>query len=172
MTEEHSVCARCAGMYPTCCRMDPAVAHLCFPLSEAEWERLAPFAAKAGLCGRAQETNSPEFIKAMRRLFPDRQEALTGVFSAGGVHHRLNTTQEGACVFLRSDGCSLPRTVRPWYCQLFPIWIRKGFFDRFAADECLVTREARTMDDAFAAVGLDPEDAKRLYLALCRDWGL
>ncbi len=172
MIEELCACARCAAVYPTCCRMDVAYAHLCFPLSTAEWERIAAFAAAENVAGRAEEANTSEFIRSMRNLFPDRLDALARAFPAGGAHYRLETTPEGACVFLRSDGCALPREVRPWYCQLFPIWIRKGSFDRFAAAECLIAAEARTMNDVFAAVGLAPEEAKQLYLALCRDWGL
>ena len=170
MIEEPCVCARCAAVYPTCCRMDPALAHLCFPLSEAEWERLRPFAQ--GVAGRVKEENAPAFVKSMRNLFPDRQEALTRLFPPEGGHYRLETAPDGACVFLRSDGCALPRAARPWYCQLFPIWIRKGSFDRFVAKECLIAAEARTMNDVFAAVGLTREEAGKIYLALCRDWGL
>ena len=169
MIDELCTCARCAAVYPTCCRMDPATAHLCFPLSEAEWQRIV---AHTEQTARVEESNSPDFIKAMRTLFPDKREALAVLFCPSGVHYRLATTAEGACVFLNADGCALPRKGRPWYCQLFPIWIRKGHFDRFAARQCLVTTEARTMSEAFAAVGLTPDEAKRLYQALCRDWGL
>ncbi len=173
MADEHNACARCAAVNPTCCRMDPAAASLCFPLSEPEWERLAPFAAReaGGTAGRMREENTPEFVRAMRNLFPDAQEAVIRMFPLPGAHYRLATTEGGTCAFLRPDGCFLPRAARPWYCRLFPIWIRKGGFDHFAARRCVIAEEARRVEDVLAAAGLTRDDTLALYRALCRDWG-
>ena len=44
-----SLCLLCARSGETCCKTDPDLTFLSFPLSEPEWRRLAPFAALATL---------------------------------------------------------------------------------------------------------------------------
>ncbi len=166
-------CVRCAAKYSTCCRTEPAVAHLCFPLSEAEWQRIAPHAAEAcGRPGRTQEENTEAFAQAMKRLFPGYAARVAELFPVPGLRWRLVTTPEGACVFLGPEGCRLPRSVRPWYCLLFPIWVQNGRLDAFDAKECVVCEENRTLPGVLAAVGLTEEEAKALAAALYKDWGL
>lgn len=172
MSETYPVCFRCALVNPTCCRTDPTHTHACFPLSVAEIERLAPHALECGVPAFQTEENTQAFLNLMRFLFPDRRAELDKAFPLRGQHYRLPLDADGKCMFLLEDGCSLPRSARPWYCQLFPVWIRKGFFDRFAPEACLVTHEARSLGEVFEAVGLTREKAKEMYLALCRDWGL
>ena len=165
-------CVRCAAVGPTCCNTDPARTDLCFPLSGTEAERLRPFAEKLGVPAGVAEGNTRDFIRAMRNLFPDRLEELGLRFPEGGQHLRLALDEHGGCLFLQPEGCALPRSARPWYCQLFPIWIHKGFFDYFTPQACLIAREAGNLRDVFAAAGLDPEEAKAIYISLCRDWEL
>ena len=166
------VCARCAAVHPTCCRTDPAACDKCFPLSEAERERLAPHAAALGIPDAATEVNTPDFLALMRVLFPDRPAALARAFPEGEKHLRLPLDEDGVCLFLQADGCSLPREARPWYCQLFPVWVRRNYFDRFVPESCLLTREAARLADVFAALGMTREEAGETYKALCRDWGM
>ena len=172
MDETPFVCARCATVNPTCCRTDPARSDKCFPLSEAEKERLLPHAASLGVPAAMEEENTPEFLKLMRTLFPDKARELARAFPPGGTHLRLPLAGDGSCLFLQEDGCSLPRDARPWYCQLFPVWVLENFFDRFLPEACLLTREARRLQDVFTALGLRRDEAKALYRSLCRDWGM
>lgn len=170
--QEPCACARCAAIYPTCCRTEPEVAHLCFPLSEAEWLRILPYEIQAALPGRVREENSTVFVSAMKRLFPGHKERVEALFPVPGGRYRLGTTPEGACVFLGSEGCRLPRTARPWYCLLFPVWVQNGRFDIFTAEQCLVSKEFRGLAEVLKAVGLTAEEARELSAALHRDWGL
>jgi Fe-S-cluster containining protein len=172
MCDEPLICARCASVNPTCCRTDPADGAACFPLSEAERERLAPHAAALNLPDAGTEENTPEFLRLMLVLFPGGRARLAAAFPRGETHHRLPLAGDGACLFLREDGCALPRDARPWYCQLFPLWVRGEYFDRFRPETCLVTHEAPRLRDAFAALGTTPERVKSLYLSLRRDWGM
>lgn len=172
MTDDSFICARCAAVNPTCCRTDPAASAKCFPLSGAERDRLLPHAGTLGIPAAETEANTPEFLTLMRVLFPDRREALEKAFPAGGAHLRLPLDEEGNCLFLQKYGCFLPRDARPWYCQLFPVWVRKDYFDRFAPETCLLTHEARRLADVFTMLGLTRERAGKMYVALCHDWGM
>ncbi|MDL2210026.1 zinc/iron-chelating domain-containing protein [Desulfovibrio sp. OttesenSCG-928-O18] len=172
MSEASFICVRCAAVNPTCCRMDPAASAKCFPLSSAERDRLLPYAETLGVVPAETEENTPEFLGLMRILFPDRRAALAKAFPEGEPHLRLPLDDAGNCLFLQEDGCFLPRDARPWYCQLFPIWVRKDYFDRFAPESCLLTHEASRLADVFAALGLTRERAKEMYRALCHDWGM
>ncbi|MDL2316708.1 hypothetical protein LJC59_06470 [Desulfovibrio sp. OttesenSCG-928-A18] len=62
------LCRLCSEAGPGCCRTDPALTHLCFPLSAPEWRRILPYAALA--------TEAPE---AQRDLFL-REEAALAAF--------------------------------------------------------------------------------------------
>ena len=172
MCDEPFICARCAAQGPTCCRMDIANSNACFPLSQAEKIRLEPYAAALGVPAAGVEENTPEFLRLMRVLFQDRREVLDRAFPLGGSHWRLPLENDGACSFLREDGCALPRDARPWYCQLFPLWVMGTAFDRFQPTFCLVTREAPRLRDVFTTLNMTPEQAKNLYISLCCDWGV
>ena len=166
------ICARCAAVNATCCRTDPAHSDKCFPLSEAEKERLAPHAAAMGVPPAVSEENTQEFLRLMLVLFPDKRKALAKAFPRGGTHWRLPLAEDGTCLFLQEDGCALPRDARPWYCQLFPVWVRQNYFDCFRPESCLLTHEAPRLQDLFAALGMTREQAKSLYLSLSHDWGM
>lgn len=172
MSETSFICIRCAAVNPTCCKTPPAKRANCFPLSFAEEERLLPHALKLGLPSHEVEENTPEFVKLMYALFPDRRAAVRKGFPKEGTHMRLPLGEKGECLFLREDGCALPREARPWYCQLFPLWVRNGFFDYFVSESCLLAQEAKNLGDVFALLGISREETKALYHALCRDWGM
>ena len=166
------ICARCAMQGPSCCRMENAASGRCFPLSEAEKSRLEPHAAALGVPAAAMEENTPDFLQILRVLFPDRPDRLSQVFPLGGTHWRLPLDDGGTCLFLREDGCALPRDARPWYCQLFPLWVSGNYFDRFQPEFCLLTREVPRLQDVFTSLHMTREQAKMLYDSLCHDWGM
>ena len=166
------ICARCAAVYPTCCRMDPGQTELCFPLSEPERLRLLPYAKQAGKADHALAETIPAFLKAMKTLFPGKRERLETLFPIPGKHSILPILSDGSCVFLGPHGCDLPRAARPWYCKLFPLWVQKGKLDKFLPRDCLFTRESMRVGDILAAMDLDRSGALELYECLCRDWGL
>lgn len=166
------VCARCACVYSTCCRMDPEHTELCFPLSEPERLRLVPHAGKAGVPSSQVVATTPLFLRSMKTLFHGQAERLERRFPIPGEHTILPILSDGSCAFLQEDGCGLPRDARPWYCRLFPVWFRKGKPDVFVPAECLLVREAKTPGAVLEALGLDESRAMEMYHALCRDWEL
>lgn len=172
MCETSFVCIRCAAVHPTCCKTSPSNRANCFPLSFAEEERLLPHALQLGLPSHEMEDNTPEFVKLMYALFPDKRAAVLTRFPKEGTHMRLPLGEQGECLFLREDGCALPRDARPWYCQLFPLWVRNGCFDYFVSASCLLAQEAKTLGDVFALLGISREATKAVYHALCREWGM
>ena len=172
MDETPFICFRCSRVHPTCCKTDRAGSNKCFPLSEAERERLRFYAATLGVPPAEVEENTKEFHALMQTLFPGRKTDILRMFPPGETHLRLPLSDDGVCMFLQEDGCFLPREARPWYCQLFPLWVRDGFFDRFLPEACLFTYEAKRLEDVFRAMNISREEARDMYLSLCRDWGM
>lgn len=188
------LCRECAGAGTSCCRTEPAVTHLCFPLSAAERRRLIPYAPEvvadtsAPEGGMAEalpeeapdsgdavctwESNSPDFLKAMRGVFPGRRTDVERILPKGGRHLRLRTRADGACVFLGEGGCRLPRDARPWYCLLFPAWVRGTDVTLFVQESCLVARQACSPRHGLALMGVSAETVRRLFALLLRDWGM
>ncbi len=152
--------------------MDPSLARVCFPLSQAEQSRLLPYATREKIPASFPMDNTKEFTRTLRRLFPDRQAQVRQAFPIPGRHLILPTSPDGQCLFLRPQGCLLPREARPWYCRLFPLWFREGKLELFAHRQCLLLREAQGVRQALQALGFDAKQTGLWYENLCRDWGL
>lgn len=194
-----TLCAQCAARGGTCCLAPLEHQHLAFPLSDKEWERIAPYdhlallplpgneasplggagepfippSAHGTERGRVAEGNSPEFIESLRDLFPRVDaERITRIFPPEGAHFRLRTTPGGACVFLGAAGCRLPREARPWYCLLFPAWVKEKEIVLFLADFCLISRQAVSPAHGLRLLGLTREQVFSLYEHVRADWGL
>jgi len=163
-------CQRCAEIGPTCCSLDPGDEDSCFPLSRPEWERIVNWSEDLGAF--AESPNSPTFINTLRIFFPGENQKIAGLFPEYAWHMRLAVDQKGACLFLGSAGCKLPREMRPWYCRIFPFWVRKGKVILLNANKCLAFRETRTIRPALALFDTSTEDILQLYGQLRLAWGL
>lgn len=164
-------CARCAAAGPTCCEMTSGQEELCFPVSEMERARIVE---QVGLTRGSftPEANSAAFLSAMHRLFPRQRRLVDAVFPPRGQHLRLSVRAGGRCVFLRADGCALPRPVRPYYCRLFPFWMTEGRVSAFAARDCLVHRQGRTVAGMLALLEVTEAQVRDLHGRLRLAWGL
>lgn len=212
-----ALCRQCAAKGTSCCMTDPELTHLSFPISPAEWRRIAPYAALAtpapfsdsrqhaaedaaaqkaaqelfipakapkllppqkGKCPSdgdavcAAENNTPEFIASMRALFPEKKSHIMGLFTENGTHLTMRTRTDGSCVFLGSSGCRLHRSVRPWYCLLFPAWVAGGCLTLFLSEDCLISQRARGPAHGISLLGTSPDTVRSLHARLCEDWGL
>ena len=200
LLDGEALCALCAEEGACCCRTDPAYVHLSFPLSDAEWRRIAPYAFLAseqtpeeeeatpsaplppplpddirppedGDAVCAAEANTPEFLGAMFTLFPREKERVAGLFPENGRHLRMKVRRDGSCVFQGSAGCRLPRTLRPWYCLLFPGWIQGNAVTLFMSETCLISRRAKSPAHGLKLLHTTHEEVRRLYAFLRKDWG-
>jgi Fe-S-cluster containining protein len=165
-----SACARCAAEGPTCCSTTPGEEEFCFPLSRSEWERIVEWCDHVG--GFATERNTRPFVDGMKRLFPGESAAVEALFPLHGEHLRLAVDRRGDCAFLGAEGCRLPREVRPWYCRLFPLWMRGERITLFTPDHCVAVREGRTLANVLAAVHLTEKDVRLLFGRMRLAWGL
>ena len=164
------VCACCAEAGPTCCELTAGQEELCFPISEMERRRIVDFLGlDRGVF--ALEPNSGAFRANLRRLFPRERKAVEAFFPEGGRHLRLSVDGSGRCVFLRSDGCCLPRPVRPYYCRLFPFWVAGGRVTAFAAAGCLVHRQGRGVAGMLVLLDSTEAQACELHGRLRLAWG-
>ena len=165
-----SACARCAQRGPTCCRLTPGDEEYCFPLSELERARILDHCCDAG--GFALQLNSPDFIENLERLFPGEDGAVRALFPRNKFHYRLAVDAEGACRFLRPDGCSLPRDIRPYYCRLFPFWFAEREMTFFQPAGCVAVEEGRTVNGVCSALRMGKREIRDLYGRLRLAWGL
>ena len=120
----------------------------------------------------AVEENLADFIASVHTLFPRDKKILGQLFPPGGRHLRMRTRPDGACVFLGSNGCRLPRQVRPWYCLLFPAWVQGNSVTLFLSEDCLISQKARGPSHGIALLGSSPEAVRNLYTRLRNDWGI
>jgi len=164
------VCARCAAVNPTCCRLTPGKEDLCFPVSEIERQRIVEFGPKRG--GLTGAPNSKAFLDNLVRLFPGDKAYLTRIFPLHGEHLRLATLPGGACTFLGPAGCVLPREARPYYCRLFPFWVSAGAVDAFDAKDCLASCEGRTVGRMLTLLEMPPAMVLDLHGRMRMAWGM
>ncbi|MDL2280202.1 hypothetical protein LJC15_06065 [Desulfovibrio sp. OttesenSCG-928-G11] len=72
-----ALCALCAEQGGCCCATDPAMGHLSFPLSGAEWARLTPW--------RALATESADFDDQALALAEERAGALAATLDSDAL---------------------------------------------------------------------------------------
>ena len=180
-----ALCRTCAEAGTCCCRTDPDLTHLSFPLSTPEWQRILPYASRTSTAApdhsavfetgdaiRATEPNTPDFVASMRTLFPRDKKRIDLLFPQNGTHYTLRTRPDGSCVFLGKTGCSLPRSARPWYCLLFPVWMVESSLTLFTSEHCLIVQNARSPAHGVALLEQHPVQIRELYHSLRLDWGL
>lgn len=167
-----NLCARCAEVNPTCCRLKPGEEEHCFPLSEMERDRILDVAGETGAFVQMQNTS--QFTDNIKALFPGDEELVERLFptTEHKVHLRLAITPKGACVFLSPSGCTLPRDTRPYYCRLFPFWVLGEQLVTFEARRCLVSHQARSPREGLRLVGLTEPALRELHGRLRLAWGL
>jgi len=166
-----TVCERCAAVGPTCCTLQLGEEELCFPVSEMERQRIIEY---GGLLHGAftLEANSGAFRSNLRRLFPGEQQILNALFPETGQHLRLSCDAAGNCVFLRADGCSLPRAARPYYCRLFPFWFFGSRLTAFVAAGCLAHQPRRNLPEILSLFDCTEAQMRELHGRLRLAWGL
>lgn len=171
LSADGAVCVACAAAGPTCCTLTPGQEELCFPVSDIERTRIVE---QVGLTLGAftPQANTGAFVANLARLFPRERAILARLFPREGQHLRLSVDTAGNCVFLRADGCCLPRAVRPYYCRLFPFWLSGGAVSAFAAPGCLVHRQGRTVPRMLALLDSTEADVRDLHGRLRLAWGL
>lgn len=168
------ICAKCAGQSHTCCYVSPGNEDCCFPISKAERTRILK-QYEPGIDDEnffAISHNTPEFLDAMYNLFPGEQNTLGKIFPNGHKHFRLATLNTGFCVFLGEQGCTLAREVRPWFCKLFPFWIKNGELTAFTASYCLVAKGAMSPTGMLNIMGQNSDAVREIFNQLRLDWGL
>ncbi|WP_243438383.1 YkgJ family cysteine cluster protein [Fundidesulfovibrio soli] len=164
------VCAQCASLGPTCCRLEPGQEDLCFPVSELERQRIVDAAPQMG--GLTGAPNTAPFLAHMMRLFPRDRAHMASLFPSHGGHLRLATRPDGGCSFLAAEGCILPREVRPYYCRLFPFWVSAGAVAAFDASGCLACKRSKGVRELLAQLGMSHAMVLDLHGRMRLAWGM
>lgn len=164
------ICSRCAMQSSTCCSLEPGMEEFCFPVSDMEWERILDHAGEKG--SFVQEANSTNFVDNIKRLFPGERDLVDLLFPWHKFHLRLATDKKGSCVFLKPEGCALPREARPYYCRIFPFWIYGDRLTVFTPAGCLAVKEGRSMGGIRRKLGVSEAEVRDLHGRLRLAWGL
>jgi Fe-S-cluster containining protein len=102
---------------------------------------------------------SRDFENLLRSINPVFLETMPG-----GRRFRLRLNPFGDCIFLGSQGCVLPRRVRPIYCRLYPFCFTAE--DRLMvllSDKCLAQKGAKTWQEVLERMGDDEKELRRLF---------
>ncbi len=170
MNSDPHICAQCAACGRTCCTLLPGNEELCFPISQAEQEMILDWGGTEELFD--QLPNSPAFRNSLDYLFPEDRVRLRELFPKGGLHKRLGTTFTGECLLLGPQGCRLPRANRPWYCRIFPFWVRFNEVHVIPSPSCPGVRKAPGKEACLELYGLDEADILEIFRQLRLTWGL
>ncbi|MBQ4133164.1 MAG: zinc/iron-chelating domain-containing protein [Desulfovibrionaceae bacterium] len=142
---------------------------MCFPLSEPEAKRLRRHVGSDLKLG--EQPNSEVFVEVMTNLFPGESRTVNKIFPSGKTHLTLGINQDGFCVHLGKQGCTLPREVRPWFCKIFPFWIMEGNLTGFDAPCCLAARQTISIYGVLRKMGQSESRVLEIYNRLRSDWG-
>ncbi len=164
------ICTRCAQKGATCCELRLGQEELCFPLSKVERLKIEKQMGK-GVKAFVVEPNTPNFLKTLKKLFPERQAVLQRIFPKTGKHFRLATGAGGRCRLLGDRGCLLLRESRPFYCRLFPLWYGRGLYV-FHSTSCLAQEYAKNRQELFYFFNTSLEEIQQLHSQLILAWGI
>lgn len=165
------ICARCADVGPTCCRLEPGQEEVCFPLSDMERDRILD-CSQSWKGAFAQEPNTRTFVDNLRKLFPGDRRTVREMFPLTKYHIRLATRADGSCRLLGKAGCVLPVEARPYYCRLFPFWILNGNITVFNYNRCEARKQVEETPEMLEIMGLTRARVFELHGRLRLAWGL
>ncbi len=140
------ICEKCAKKNKTCCSVEHGKDVSYFPLSEEEIERLETVAGPREKY-ITKKKNTAAFLLQMNRLFPKNAKDINTLFPVDGEHNHLLVDDSGSCLFLTDKGCSLERENRPYYCNLYPLWLVFGELCSFSNPNCLAIAQSEKNDD-------------------------
>ena len=187
------ICARCARIGDTCCRLAQDFQGECFPVSAAELARIKqalpavqdavsveilPESARSVTAMNPLAAITPAapntlaFMKAMQSLFPFEKEAVKKAFDPAGRHIRLALPDGRTCVFLSASGCLLPSWSKPWFCRIFPFWVVDGKIRHFNSATCLALKETSSIRELLNRFGITADDVLNLFKQMRKDWGI
>lgn len=116
-----ALCRLCSEESGGCCRTDPALSHLSFPLSLPEWRRLAPYSALAALpAPKDGEAVAPEEEAAVRAALAAAQGPGPETAGPGPDGDALCAPEPNAPDFLASMHALFPGKKRR-IDELFPV---------------------------------------------------
>ena len=170
MIADPHICTLCASRGRTCCSLVPGNEELCFPLSRMERQMISDWGETAEFF--EDMPNSPAFRDSLDYLFPEDRPRLRELFPKGGRHERLGTTPAGDCLLLGPGGCRLPRANRPWYCRIFPFWVRWGEVVVIPSPSCLGVRKSFTKTATLELYEIDDAGVLEIFANLRRAWEL
>ena len=170
MAADPHICALCALRGRTCCSLLPGNEELCFPLSKIEQKMILDWGGTVEFFD--DMPNSPAFRDSLDYLFPEDRPRLRELFPKGGRHLRLGTTPAGDCLLLGPNGCRLPRASRPWYCRIFPFWVRWGEVVVIPSPTCLGVRKASNKAATLELYSLTDAEVLEIFASLRRAWEL
>lgn len=154
-----NVCAQCAKIYPTCCTLSQEKGIL-FVLSPAEIKQIANYVQKKNFF--KTELNSAQLVQSLIAIFPDQKKDIIRIYPPNNYHFTLALKQD-KCYFLGEKGCLLPRQIRPFFCRIYPFWVRERRITLFKDNQCLALNQFKTVRELLKIFNISPEQILKLY---------
>lgn len=156
-----SVCARCAAMGNSCCHSPEGI-----PLAPSTAGDIQRISEHTGL-------DPAEFVVS-RVVEDEEREAWIADDPAADAwitaENLLRSVRivDGRCFFLGSEGCTLPRSIRPIECLRFPFAKRNGHLVADPAGSCLACDESANLEELMKSLKVDSQELNRLERRLRR----
>ena len=153
MSNEPSLCARCAAHQTTCCQTSEIAITL------GDVRRIAQHTGQADIW-EFRVPSDPVYLH-----HPDDPIWLKTVIQPDGTRRVLKRKENGDCQFLAASGCMLPTEVRPLICRIYPYdYNEQGLVQRLASGCPLhLLRGAETL---LSALDMRRHDAQRWHAQL------
>lgn len=123
--DELHECARCALMQRTCCQRAEVV------VTAGDVARISAHTGRHGFTEHRRPAD-PAYVA----FDPDDPRWVDYTVADDGTRHVLRRAPDGDCTFLGSSGCTLPESVRPLVCRLYPWSYTESGIDGVDSEYC------------------------------------
>lgn len=162
-----SICKECHESHSGCCKFLANDEQIQIGLSFSEIYRIMEFS----------RLSYNDFID-LKDINPDIVQSLCNhldpVFA--DLYHEnkafLLKTAQGNCFFLGEQGCSLPRSVRPHYCNIYPFWFIPNTkqLNILINPDCLAQKKVSTIIDLMKLFETSRDELYDIYQCILRDY--
>ena len=143
-----NLCAKCARYERTCCQKTEIF------VTDGDIQRIEAHVGRSDFW-EYRKPADPDYLLEQ----PEDPRWLLYTLRADNTRPQLKQQPSGDCTFLTATGCSLPTTVRPLVCRLYPYnYTEQGISGTVSGCPLYLLDQEQTL---FEAIGMNQHDAER-----------
>ena len=152
------ICAVCHAKGTGCCLFIPGLESQMFGLTSGEIEAISNHTGLSPDLFTVQDVAGREFLDGLASIHPVFLNTMPG-----GQRFRL-VLKSDQCFFLGRQGCTLPNSVRPLFCRLYPFWFTpKERLMVLTSDRCLAQADAASIEQVLQRMETNEKTMKKLF---------